>query len=69
MATIRSIVIKRAARLDMTAYAIARDTKGAVSPDQVQRFMAGTGDITSARLDAVMKVLGLEIRPKSTTNL
>lgn len=63
--TIRAAVVDAAARLDLTAYAIAQRTRGVgtgrpVSDDQLRRYLAGTHDLTSARLDAVFAVLGLK---------
>lgn len=59
--TIRAAVVAAAARLDLNPYALAKATDGAVSDDQIRRYLAGTTDLTSARLDAVFRVLGLRV--------
>lgn len=64
MATLRDTIIKHAAQMDLTAHSLAQATDGVVSMRQLYRFFDGSSDLTSVRLDAVMKVLGLEIRPK-----
>lgn len=59
--TIRERVIARAKELGLTAYAIARDTNGIVSPDHVKRYITDEADMTGERLDAVMRVVGLQV--------
>lgn len=63
--TIRATIQAQAKKLGMTAYAIARAAKVndqfVVSVYHVQEYLAGRKDMTSAKLDAVMKVLGLQI--------
>ena len=63
--TIRQAIVAQAKRLGLTAYAIAKQSKRggkwAVSPDHVLSYMNGEKDMTSKRLDAVMKVLGITL--------
>lgn len=59
---IRDAVIRRAAELGLTAYAIARDSGGAVNEDTVRAYLTGRKDMTGRRLGAVLRVLGLEVR-------
>ena len=59
--TIREVVAARAAKLGLTAYAIAKRTEGVVSQDTVRRFLDGRGEISTGRLDAVLHVLGLVV--------
>lgn len=61
-ATIRAAVTERAAALGLNPYSLARQTEGAVSDDQLRRYLAGTHDLTGEKLDAVFRVLGLAIR-------
>jgi hypothetical protein len=58
-------VIAAAKEKKLTAYAIAKAVKaagGSVSIYSVQCYLDGTRDMTSAKLDGVLKVLGLSIR-------
>lgn len=57
---LRTAIIARAAKLGMTAYAIARDA-GGPSKDAVRRYMAGETDLKSSYVAAVCRVLGLEL--------
>lgn len=57
--TTRAAVIARAAQLDLNPLAIAKATDGAVSDDAVRRYLQGTADLTTAKADAVCRVLGL----------
>lgn len=59
--TLRAAVIARAKSLGLTAYAIARDTGGMVSPDHMRAYLTGAKDMTGERLDAVMRVLGMHV--------
>ena len=59
--TLRTSIIARAKSLGLTAYAIARDTGGVVSPDHMRAYMVGDKDMTGERLDAVMRVLGMRV--------
>jgi uncharacterized protein YktB (UPF0637 family) len=62
---LRARVIDRARELDLTAYAIAVAAKHGdewvVSADHVKAYLDGAKDMTSAKLDAVLKVLGLRV--------
>lgn len=59
--SIREHIIALAKKRDMTAYAIALETKRGgeclVSDDHVKAFLSGEKDMTSERLDAVLEVL------------
>jgi hypothetical protein len=57
--SIRAAVVERAAALDLTAGAIARQTEGVVSDDMLRLYLTGKSDLTSAKLDAVFRVLGM----------
>lgn len=63
--SIRQAVIERATELEMTAYAIAHAAKVGedfiVSVDHVQHYLAGRKDMTSEKVDAVLRVLGLHV--------
>lgn len=67
MPTIRKSIQAQATRLGLTAYAISQqcgvDKKGKriVSIVHVQAYLNGDKDMTSERLDAIMKVLKLKI--------
>jgi DNA-binding transcriptional regulator YdaS (Cro superfamily) len=57
--TIRAAVVARAAALNLNPLAIAKATDGAVSDDALRRYLQGTADLTTAKADAVCRVLGL----------
>jgi hypothetical protein len=58
---IRDQVLARAKRLRLSAYEIARRTRGLVSERHVSYFLAGRKSMGSAKLQHVMRVLGLKI--------
>lgn len=62
---IRAVVIARAEELSLTAHAIAVQAKDndqwVVWPDHVKHYLEGRKDMTSAKLDAVLRVLGLRV--------
>lgn len=60
--TIREAVRAAAESRGLTAYAVAKATDGAVSDDMLKRYFADRSDLTSAKLDAVFRVLGLSVR-------
>lgn len=60
--TIRAAVVARMESLGLTSYAVARDSGGVVSQDQVRRYVLGDSDLTSEKLDAVFRVLGIKLR-------
>lgn len=68
--TIRKSIQAQASRLGLTAYAISQqcgvDKKGKriVSIVHVQAYLNGEKDMTTERVDAILKVLGLEVRTK-----
>lgn len=68
MPTIRQTIQAQAAKLGMTAYAIAHaakvDGKFVVSVNHVQEYLAGKKDMTSQKVDAVLRVLGLVVKQK-----
>lgn len=70
MPTIRESIQAQANRLGLTAYAISQQCgegkkgKRIVSIVHVQAYLNGEKDMTSERLDAIMKVLGLEVKVK-----
>jgi hypothetical protein len=62
--TIRDAVLARAAELGWTAYAVEQAVAGidnAVSARTVRRYFAGTHDLTTAKLDPILRVLGLQV--------
>jgi hypothetical protein len=65
---IRRAVIARAAELGLTAYAIARDSGGTISEDQVARYIyhatATTNRLTDRKLLSLLRILGLQIEIK-----
>lgn len=64
--TIRQRIVKRAAELGMTKHAVARAIQdaGYTEPTRshVYRYWDDDGDMTGERLDAILAVLGLELR-------
>jgi len=62
---IRARVVARAAELGLTANAIAVRTGGAVSPDQVRAYLLGRKSMGSYRLQHVLQVLRLDVRPRA----
>lgn len=62
--TIREAVRAAAERHGLTAYAVAKATDGAVSDDMLKRFFEGRSDLTSGKVDAVLRVLGLVLGEK-----
>jgi hypothetical protein len=58
---IRDAVAERAAELALSAYAIAKATNGAATEDSVRRYLTGATSLSSARLAAVLTVLGLTL--------
>lgn len=59
--TIRAAVRERVAALDLNPFALAERLDGAVSDDSIRRYLAGTHDLTSGKLDALFRVLGLAV--------
>lgn len=73
MPTIRESIQAQASRLGLTAYAISkqagtrkegRKEVPVVSIVHVQAYLNGEKDMTSERLDAIMRVLELEVKRK-----
>lgn len=64
---IQEIVIGRAVHLGLTAYAIAQQTKGNVSEDQVKRYLERRASMSSFKLQHVFTALGLKISYNTTT--
>lgn len=60
---IRKIVVARAEEMELSAYALAQKTEGAVSISAVKRFMRGKHQIGDHHLAAIMRVLKLKITP------
>lgn len=60
---IQDACIRRARDLDMTAYAVARDTDGAVSENHVRQYLSRRASMGSHKLKHVLRVLGLTITP------
>lgn len=59
---IQSAVIARAAKLDLTSYAIAKLTGGAVSEDHVRDYLTRRKSMGSHKLQHCLRVLGLTVR-------
>lgn len=59
---IQQIVKGRAESLGLSAVAIAKATGGKVSHDQIGRYLAGTGSISSQKLQYVFSALQLEVK-------
>lgn len=59
--SIQALVSKRARELNLTAYAIAQATSGAVSRQHVHDFLRGDKSMGSEKLQHVLVVLGLTI--------
>ena len=51
-------------RRKWTAYRLAQEVKGKVSPDTVYKFLAGTRSPTVKFLEPILEALGLEVRRK-----
>lgn len=58
---IQERVIAQAAELELTAYAIAQQTEGAVSEDHVRDYLTRRKSMGSHKLQHVLKVLGLKL--------
>jgi hypothetical protein len=58
---LRAAVVKAMADQGLTAYAVAKQSQGAVSEDAVQRFVTGRASLGSDKLAAVCDVLGLRL--------
>jgi hypothetical protein len=58
---LQAAVVARAKELDLTAYAIARDTGWAVSADHVQAYLTGKKSMGSHKLQHVLRVLKLRV--------
>lgn len=56
--TMQEAVIARARDLDLTAYAIAKATEGAVSEDHVKKYLDRRSSMGSHKLQHVIRVLG-----------
>lgn len=54
-------VIARAAELNLTAYAIAKRTEGAVTENAVKDFLSRRCSLSSRKLQHLFKVLGLTV--------
>lgn len=59
--TIRDVVVARAAKLNMSAYAIAQACGGAVNEDTVRKYLRGDASMGSDRLQHVFKALRLRV--------
>jgi hypothetical protein len=62
--TIRDTVLARAAELGWTAYAVEQaiaNIGSPVSERTVRRYFAGTHDLTTEKLDPILRVLGLQV--------
>jgi hypothetical protein len=66
---IQSIVIRRAEKLGLTAYAIAKQTDGAVSEDHVKAYLTHRKSMGSHKLQHVLRVLGLKIVPEDSPRI
>lgn len=60
---IQDVVIKRAAQLGLTSYAIAQMTGGAVSEDHVRAYLTHRKSMGSHKLQHVLRVLKLRVGP------
>ncbi len=58
---IQARVIARARELQLTSYAIAQRTEGAVSEDHVRAYLTRAKSMGSHKLQHVLRVLGLRI--------
>ena len=58
--TIRAAVQARVAELGLNAREVA-DRAGGVSHDQIWRYLRGDSDLTSGKLDAILRALGLRV--------
>jgi hypothetical protein len=54
-------VIARAGELGLSAYAIAQQTRGAVSEDHVLAYLSRRKSMGSHKLQHLLRVLGLDI--------
>ena len=64
---LRATVAARLAALDLSPYTAARQTAGAVTGEQLSRYVRGERDLTGTSLGAVLAALGLTVsegRPK-----
>lgn len=61
---IQDIVIKRAAQLNLSSYAIAQMTGGEVSEDHVRAYLTHHKSMGSHKLQHVLRALKLKIEPE-----
>jgi transcriptional regulator with XRE-family HTH domain len=60
MTTIQATITARAAKLGLTAYALAK--LAGMSEETVRPYLQGKRDMTSKKVDKLLEALGLEIR-------
>ena len=63
--TIRAACIARAAELGLTAYAAAKLTGDAVTPDVMKDYLSGRTAMRSDKLSHVLRVLGLAVTERA----
>lgn len=64
MPDFRQLIEAELKRRDWTAYRLAKEVEGKVSPDTVYKFLAGTRKITHEFLEHILEALALEVRRK-----
>ncbi|MCG3136716.1 MAG: hypothetical protein HJJLKODD_00552 [Phycisphaerae bacterium] len=64
MESFREIIIREAKRQGLSCYAIGKLTQPVVRMRAIQKYFAGDADLSGERLQAVCRVLGLELRVK-----
>jgi hypothetical protein len=58
---IHARVVARMKELDLSSYKVAQMTDGEVSEDKVRRYVTGEQGMGSAKLQHVLRVLGLTV--------
>ncbi len=64
MTMIRDIIIKRMKELDMNTNQLSEKLKGKIPRQTIYDFLSGRNDARSEVVSELIKVLGLELKPK-----
>lgn len=60
--SLRAAIVRRVKAAGLNARELSERTGGAVSHDQIWRFLRGDTDLTTAKADAIMRALGISLR-------
>lgn len=59
--TLRDAIKRRVAETATNPFRLANEIGGDVSHDQIRRYLNDDGDLTSAKVDALLRHLGLRV--------